>query len=146
MDRTPLQDEDVRNTDLGRHAGLLDRSVTLPGVGPVRISVDAEDDEEITPEDAFQNAHRAYLALRDKEPAARAFAAEALLDVYNREWNQGEPIDEDAFIEQSALEDISFPPTAAWSCSTTPPTCSLATLSSSHSMKKISFDDVEIAG
>ena len=85
--------------------------------------MDTEEDEDITPDVALDNARRAYLAFRDKEPAARDFAAEALLDVYNQEWNQGEPIDEDAFMEHLAWKTSVSTRTAASNCSTTPPIC-----------------------
>ena len=146
MNKLPRQDETfgtlIWDDTLDYWTGL----VALPSVGPVRISVDAEDDEEITPEEAFHNAHRAYLALREKEPDARAFAAEALLDVYNREWNVNTPLEEDAFVEQLTLEDITFSPDGSLELF-----YNAADLFRGHTVivtldEDSAFDDVEIAG
>ena len=85
-------------------------------------------------------------ALRDREPAAREFAAEALLDVYNREWNDSDPLDEDAFVDHLTLQDMSFYPNGSVELF-----YNAADLFRGHTVivtldEDAEFDDVEIAG
>ncbi len=77
----------------------------LPG-HVIRISVGVED--EAAPTDAeMAQARAVFLRLREREPEARIVAAEELLDIYNDEWNDDEPLGEEEFMARLTLEDLS---------------------------------------
>ncbi|MBV9851048.1 MAG: DUF2262 domain-containing protein [Armatimonadetes bacterium] len=146
MERAPLRDKTFGKLTWDDTLDYWNGHADIPGVGPVRISVDSEDDPDISPETAFDNARRAYRTLRDKEPAARDFAAEALLDTHNQAWNEGAPIDEAAFADKLTLEDISFHPDGSAELF-----YNAADLFGGHTLivtidEDGTFDDAEIAG
>lgn len=109
MEKPPLKDELLGTLTWDDTLDYWTGEAVMAGIGPVRISVDTED-EEITPAEALANTHGTYLILRNREPEVRDFAAAALLETHNQAWSQGEAIDEVAFAEQLSLEDISFHP------------------------------------
>jgi hypothetical protein len=69
----------------------------------ISITVSADD----TPLDTvLERARRAYRHVQSEEPSLRRAAADALLALHNEEWNEGEPIDDDAFVSRMVLKDI----------------------------------------
>ena len=110
MARTPLQDKTFGTLTWDDTLDYWTGRAEIGGVGLVGISVDSEGSDDVAPSEAFENARRAYRAIREKEPAARDFAAEALLDMHNQAWNEGQATDEETFVQKMILEDISFLP------------------------------------
>jgi len=91
------------NSQLGWWEGQAeiapDRSVTFS------VSVeDEETDEE--PRVEIENARRVLLRLPEQEPEARQLAADELLDIYNEEWNDDDPLSAEEFMTRLVLDDV----------------------------------------
>jgi hypothetical protein len=91
------------NTDLDWWEGRVELS---PG-HPLSLSLSVED-EDATADPVREIAHgrRILLFLREHEPEARLVAADELLEIYNAEWNEGEPLDEEEFMDRLTLDDV----------------------------------------
>ncbi len=91
------------NGDLGWWEG---RAEVSPG-HPLSLSLSVEEeDPDVEPAQEIAHGRRVLLFLREHEPEARLVAAEELLEIYNAEWNEGEPLDEEEFMERLTLDDI----------------------------------------
>lgn len=108
MDQGTIRDDMlgalVWNSDLDWWEGRVDM---LPGHS-VSISLTVEDDEDsATDIDALiQHGRRIVAFIREHEPEARLVAADELLDIYNQEWNDGKPLDEEEFMDRLAIDDV----------------------------------------
>lgn len=71
----------------------------------VHISIETEVDDE---EEVLQRARRAFQRLRTLRDQVCRAAASELLAEYNADWNDGEPIGAEAFIDRMTLSDITF--------------------------------------
>jgi hypothetical protein len=82
----------------------------VPGHG-IGLSLTVEEDEADAPAVAEIAFARDLLArLREREPEARVVAAEELLEIYNEEWNDEEPLSEEEFMSRLTLEDVNIAP------------------------------------
>lgn len=77
----------------------------------IGLSITVEDEDAEAPSQAeIDQARRLLLRLREHEPEARLVAAEELLAIYNDEWNEDEPLDEEEFMARLTLDDLSVAP------------------------------------
>ncbi len=78
----------------------------------VRISLSVDDEkagDEVAGEATDREpARRALVRLQEHEPEARIAAADELLEIYNTEWNDVAPLDEDEFTARLTLNDVSL--------------------------------------
>ena len=73
----------------------------------VGVSLSVEDDDpDAAPTAAIAHAGRVLNSLAELEPEARQLAADELLEIYNEEWNDGDPLSPDEFVTRLTLEDI----------------------------------------
>lgn len=78
---------------------------------PLRLSLSVEvEDADIVPVNEIAHARRILLFLREHEPEARLVAADELLEIYNAEWNEGDPLEEEEFMERLTLDDVNIAP------------------------------------
>lgn len=75
----------------------------------IGLSLTVEHEDPLS-EAEIATARRVLLHLREHEPEARIVAAEELLDIYNAEWNEGEPLDEEEFMSRLTLDDLNIAP------------------------------------
>ena len=102
-----LQDEVLGtltwNADLDWWEGRVD----LSAGHPVRLSLTVEEeDADVEPAQEIAHGRRVLLFLRGHEPEARLVAADELLEIYNAEWNEGEPLDDEEFMGRLTLDDV----------------------------------------
>lgn len=82
------------------------RFLLAPGQ-PVGISIGVEEDDPDTePTAEIQRARLLLDGLAELEPEARQLAADELLDIYNEEWNDDDPLSAEEFMTRLTLEDI----------------------------------------
>ena len=74
----------------------------------IGLSLGVEEEESAPSEEETAQARRLLLRLREHEPEARIVAAEELLDIYNDEWNDDEPLEEEEFMARLTLDDLSI--------------------------------------
>ena len=91
------------NGDLGWWEGQIE---LVPGHRlSMSLSVE-EEDAAVKPAQEIARARRVLLFLREHEPEARLVASDELLEIYNAEWNDGEPLDEEEFMDRLTLDDV----------------------------------------
>ena len=73
----------------------------------IGLSIGVEEEEGDPSPEEIEQARRILFRLREREPEARIVAAEELLDIYNDQWNEDEPLDEEEFMARLTLDDLS---------------------------------------
>jgi hypothetical protein len=81
---------------------------------PIRFSITLEEDEEgkgtADLQETLVKAHGVLAFLREHEEEARIVAADELLEIYNAEWNENAPLEEEDFIGRLILDDVNITP------------------------------------
>lgn len=73
----------------------------------VGVSISVEDDAADTaPTAEIAHTRRVLNSLPELEPEARQLAADELLEIYNEEWNEGDPLSAEEFVTRLTLEDV----------------------------------------
>jgi hypothetical protein len=80
------------------------RAVLAPGHA-ISLSIEVED-ATVAPTQEIAHARRILLFLREHEPEGRLIAADELLEIYNAEWNEGEPLNDEEFMARLTLNDV----------------------------------------
>jgi hypothetical protein len=76
---------------------------------PIQFSISQEEvDAAAQPTAEVQQARRVIAFLREHEEEARVVAADEVLELYNLEWNEGDPLSEEEFMSRLTLDDISI--------------------------------------
>ena len=92
------------NSDLDWWEGRVD----MQSSHSISISLTVEDDDNEVPDidTLLQHGRRIVTFVREHEPEARLVAADTLLEIYNREWNDETPLDDEEFMGRLILDDV----------------------------------------